>query len=217
MKIRATAGRSAPRTGSPDSSHAESATKSTNLSQRIGGIGGVPPHFTPEILRTIEEIALISYDEVGYDNWCETVCEVVGEYLLSLGIGYFIDWSGASFDGTHTFIRLKDGWIVDPTITQFRDAPRASKKQREAVAGFPHHPAAPLVAVIPESHALYREYGGHFRLHSDDDLEELGIGRPYDIRRWTPKTRRTRAKKPHPRYRDTIERATGRYSDRGRR
>ncbi len=159
----------------------------------------IPPHLTPEILRVIELLVVAEREKTGGLD-CEEISNIVDEYLASLGIGCFVDWSGTSFDATHTFIRLRD-WVVDPTITSFRNAPG-----RASVTSFPRHPAAPHVALIPASHPLYREYGGHFGSHTDEDLEGLGLGRLYDIRKWTPEKTRVRPCRPEE-YRDEIERA----------
>ena len=67
------------------------------------------------------------------------------------------------------------------------------------VANFPHHPAAPTVAVIPEDHPLYALYGGRNEL-LDYNVETGVLGPeflPYKVEQWLPKRPRVRPRRPH--------------------
>jgi len=163
---------------------------------------------TPEVLAAIERL---TYDPmVGsdseYGGWCGEACEIVSEYLASKGIGHFVDWTGTSFDDSHTFIRLGSRrdprFVLDPSIRMFKDV-RPGKT--DVVAGFPHHPAAPTIAVIPDTHPLYKHYGGHTVLLADQ-LEALGLA-PYREEDWLPKSARITPEQPHAMYREAFERA----------
>ena len=115
---------------------------------------------TPEI---ISEISLISERTCDFhDNWCETAVQDVADYLVSINVSacpYFSgvnpdgdDFGGCSVDASHSYLVLDDGTIIDPTIRQFLDSPRASPSQKATVWGWPNNPAAPNVAVIPIGH-----------------------------------------------------------------
>jgi len=123
---------------------------------------------TSEVMQAVEKVAL---DCLDFDDaWCLTGSESVAEYLRSVGIeathycstGYDI-FGGVNIDSSHEYVVLSDGTVLDPTITQFRDAPRASMEQKEAVAGFPTLPGSAFVAVIPVGHPFLErlEYESH--------------------------------------------------------
>lgn len=168
----------------------------------------LPRHFTPTILRNIERIAQACPDEREGGGWCCESTDYVAQYLGSIGLGYFVDWTGTEFDESHAFLRVP-GFIIDPSITMFAARShgfRPSKEQMCTVANFPHHPAAPTVAVIPESHPLYKLYGGGGGRGSyilDAAVEDGTLGPellPYKVEQWLPKKLYTRPTRPHRMY-----------------
>lgn len=117
------------------------------------------PPLTPEQLAEVERIAEARPDKD--DDWCCGACEDASDYLDAEGVPHEmlagdLDTVGATFDPSHSWLEV-DGWVIDPTITQFL-GPAASDGQRDAVRGFPRHPAAPSVAVVPPDHPMRGNY-----------------------------------------------------------
>ena len=121
------------------------------------------PPLTSEQLAEVERIAQSRPAEelAGEDDWCCGAVDEVSKFLDAESVEH-IAWYGdlrdvgATFDSSHSWLEV-DGWVVDPTITQFL-GPRASDEQCKAVKGFPSHPAAPTVAVVPADHPMRRSY-----------------------------------------------------------
>ena len=109
---------------------------------------------------TVREISRIAEACCNFDDvWCEIAVQAVSDFLDRKRIAhapYFsgilddevTEFGGCHADPSHAYLVLDDGTIIDPTIRQFRDSPRASAAQRKLVEGWPFLPAAPEVAVI---------------------------------------------------------------------
>lgn len=133
---------------------------------------------------TVREISHIAEACCDFnDNWCETAVEAVSDFLDRKRIAhapYFngilddvTEFGGCSADSSHAYIVLDDGTIIDPTIRQFRDSPRASAAQRKLVEGWPFLPAYPNVAVIRADNPFV------FRMGYESHLTGLGwVHRP---------------------------------------
>lgn len=112
-------------------------------------------------MAAIEKIALDCRD---FDNdWCGEGSDRIETYLTSLGIECdlyapsFGIFGGINIDDSHAWAVLADGTIIDATITQYRDAPRASSEQKRAIEGFPTLPGSEYIAVIPVGHPFIQQ------------------------------------------------------------
>jgi hypothetical protein len=128
-----------------------------------------------DVLKRIGDAAIFYRDDCCdgvWDGGCVEVTELAEEILDAEGIEYFVYaahsdgfWGGACYDETHTYVILAGGWIIDPTIRQFIEGPRAHPDQIAAATGYPHHPEVPHVAVIPPDHPFIEQmkYESHLR------------------------------------------------------
>ena len=126
---------------------------------------------TPETIKEISRIAEETCD--FYDCWCEKAVLDCKAYLDSIGlhvtpyfsgciydeISHAIEFGGCIIDWSHCYMVLDDGTILDPTIRQFLDSPRANPSQKSTVCGWPFLNAAPNVAVIPINHKFISKIG----------------------------------------------------------
>lgn len=98
-------------------------------------------------------------------DWCGVTAELVEAVLQRLGVdatAYLPDFEGSggvAIDGSHAYVVLDDGTIIDATIRQFLDSPRATVGQRAAAAGYPRVPGFPEIAVIPANHPFVCQMG----------------------------------------------------------
>lgn len=122
-----------------------------------------------DVLRAIGKAATDFRDQRTGGRWdggCVDVTEdaeaILGEHDISYETyaahcdGLF---GGVSHDDTHHYVVLDNGWIIDPTIRQYIEGPRASAEQIQAASGYPHHPAVPHVAVVPPDHPFVAQMG----------------------------------------------------------
>jgi hypothetical protein len=122
-----------------------------------------------DVLKRIGDAALDYRDECCDGKWdggCVEVTELAEEILTAESIEYFTYtshcddlWGGVSHDETHHYVILDNGWIIDATIRQYIEGPRASAAQIAAASGYPHHPEVPHVAVIPPDHPFVAQMG----------------------------------------------------------
>lgn len=124
------------------------------------------------VLRAIGNAALRHRDDNDgrWDATCIAITEAAEAILDEQGIGYFSYacnpdelWGGVRHDWSHHYVILHNGWIVDASIRQYIDgqytATDPEHEQRRAAEGYPYHPDAPHVAVIPPWHPFVEQMG----------------------------------------------------------
>ena len=107
-----------------------------------------------ERLREIERVAWLCTPD--WDNWCGNASDRVSEYLSQQGIPHTVedindDYAPGWSYGPHTFIRLADGTVLDPTITQF-----VGEGHRRLRGGL----STRRTAVFPVGHPAHKMYDG---------------------------------------------------------
>lgn len=107
-----------------------------------------------DAVRRIGAAALQCKVRGKWDGQCIEATEAGEDILDEMGIEYGEYssgelWGGVAIDDSHHYIvLLPSGVIIDPTIRQFIEGPKASEDQRRAASGYPHFRDVPHVAVI---------------------------------------------------------------------
>lgn len=122
----------------------------------------------------LDEVLRISRDPTcGYtldysDAWCSIGSEAVADFLNSEGVAASLyaaswgerEWGGVRIDPSHEWVVLdKDGTILDVTICQFIDSPRAHPDQRRIASGYPYVVGYPEIAVVPADDLFVKKMG----------------------------------------------------------
>jgi hypothetical protein len=119
----------------------------------------VQAHLLSPLLVEIERLAWLETPD--WDDWCGNACARISPYLDTQGIEHAIESAGDDPEdtvgpnwpwGTHTFIRLADGSVLDPTISQF---------QGEGHPRLQGSPSSALTALLPREHPAARYYEPH--------------------------------------------------------
>lgn len=101
----------------------------------------------------ISEIERLAWENTpDWDNWCGNACQRISEYLSAQGIGHRIvdNEEVPTFPwGTHTWIELDNGTIIDPTMTQFWGESHPRTKGS---------PSTDRTGVFPSSHPANKYY-----------------------------------------------------------
>jgi hypothetical protein len=107
----------------------------------------IPAEAMDRIVAKAEEIK--DYD----DDWCGMATDEAQTILDEYGIQSHYMPQGAGGDESHTYVNLMpSGTIVDLTVRQYIDSPRAGWAQKALFSGYPRDPRWPSVAIIPKNH-----------------------------------------------------------------
>ena len=118
-----------------------------------------------KLLPQIERIAHKLWPGPKYDDdWCGPATDAIVDFLRSQGVqaqgvwGNFEGDTGIEWDQGHAFVVMPGGTVIDATIRQFIDSPRASAGQKRKASAYPSVKSAPSIAVVPPEHPFYRYY-----------------------------------------------------------
>lgn len=124
----------------------------------------LPPELPLTLLRHLATTAANAFP--GYDDSpCTEMSDACDREARTFGLTTWVSNAGARLDPSHAYVVLRsrdprwDFTILDPSIRQYLDAPKASRTQRELATPYPHHPTVPDLAIVPPGHPFYARMG----------------------------------------------------------
>lgn len=141
------------------------------MSKKTANLGGLTPRHLAAIARLRDGVE----PSDAYNGYCWDVSELVASYLQKQGLdAELCDGAGAVRDGSHVYVVMGDGTIVDPTLDQFYLGGRGNERgdwtsqvwaDRDKEYGIEGLPSENLwfgaVAVIPADHPFAQHYWSH--------------------------------------------------------
>lgn len=125
----------------------------------------LPPKLTPNLLREMVKAAGSLEEGIEQGGWCGYASDAVSKLLWENGIEHYGINAGCRIDTSHAYLALISDdpmWhlaIVDVTVRQFIDSPRASEGQKKIASHYPYSRLAPSIAIVPPGHPFYATMG----------------------------------------------------------